>query len=324
MTKTLDYHIIIVTDPATPLNNAYQGGTFYYTEKNMSDESNRIKIPKTFEEQVDILISRELRVEDREKAIKVLSRINYYRLSAYMLTFKIDDKFEGGVTFNEIYDLYEFDKRLRNMIIGILETIEIAFRTEISYLIAHKYGAIGHMDAANFVNPKYHGDMVQEMDAQINRSNEIFIQHHIREYRGVFPVWVSIEVVSLNLLSKMYSNLKNEDKSKIAKANYGVPYVYIRNWLHALTMVRNTCAHYGRLYNKNLTIKFKLDKDTLNKGLINNTIFTAIYIMGKLTKDKIEWRTFVINLKGLIEQYEKVDTSLMGFPINWEELLEKI
>ena len=110
----------------------------------MDNNTIRIKTPTTFEEQVDILISRNLKVEDREKAIEVLSRINYYRLSAYMLTSKTNDEFEDGITFNEIYILYEFDKRLRNMILGVLETIEITFRTEISYLIAHKYGALGH------------------------------------------------------------------------------------------------------------------------------------------------------------------------------------
>ena len=93
----------------------------------MDNNTIRIKTPTTFEEQVDILISRNLMVEDREKAIEVLSRINYYRLSAYMLTFKTNDEFEDGITFNEIYILYEFDKRLRNMIMGVLETIEITF-----------------------------------------------------------------------------------------------------------------------------------------------------------------------------------------------------
>lgn len=80
-------------------------------------------------------------------------------------------------TVEEIYELYEFDKRLRNMIIGILETIEITFRTQISYLIAHKYGAMGHMDVANFVNPEYHESMVKQMNSQIDRSSEIFVQH---------------------------------------------------------------------------------------------------------------------------------------------------
>lgn len=288
-----------------------------------TNETNRIKTPTTFDEQVDILVSRNLIVENREEAIDILGRINYYRLSAYMLTYKTNNKFKDGITFKEIYQLYEFDKTLRNMLIKILETIEITFRTQISYLIAHKYGSLGHMDIKNFINPKYHTNMIKNMDSEINRSNEIFIQHHINEYQGLFPVWVSIEVVSFNLLSKMYSNLKNEDKSIIAKKNYGIPYVYIRNWLHALTMVRNTCAHYGRLYNKKLTIKFKLDKDTRNKGLRNDTVFTAIYIAGKLTKDKKEWRSFVTALKGLIEQYDKTDIDLMGFPVNWEELLEK-
>ena len=89
-------------------------------------------------------------------------------------------------------------------------------------------------------------------------------------------------------------------------------------------MVRNTCAHFGRLYNKSLSIKLKLDKDSINKGLNNDTIFTAIYIMGKLTKDKVEWRTLIANLKGLIEQYDKIGINLMGFPYNWEALLENI
>lgn len=286
-----------------------------------NDEENRIKNPTTFNEQIELLESRNLKVEDKEKALRILSRVNYYRLSAYMLTFKTNDKFEDGITFEKIYELYEFDKRLRNMFMGILETIEITFRTQISYLIAHNYGALGHKDPKNFMNARFHEGMINNMEREIYRSDEIFIQHHIEEYKGVFPVWVSIEVTSLGTLSKMYSNLLNKDKSRISKGIYGVPHIYIRSWLHALTMIRNTCAHYGRLYNKNLTIKFKLDNDALNKGLKNDTVFTAIYIMSKLIKDKKEWRTFVINLKGLIEQYEKVDIKLMGFPDNWENLL---
>ena len=86
----------------------------------MDDKNIRIKTPTTFEEQVDILMSRNLEVEDRQKAIEILSRINYYRLSAYMLTFKANDEFEDGITFDEIYDLYEFDKRLKNIIMFLM------------------------------------------------------------------------------------------------------------------------------------------------------------------------------------------------------------
>lgn len=299
-------------------------GHFIYMVRKMNNENKRIKTPTTYEEQLDILEDRGLRITEKEKAIEILGRVNYYRLSAYMLTFKQGNQFQKGITFNQIYSLYEFDKRLRNMIIGMLETIEIAFRSHISYLIAHEYGTLGHMDAKNFINPNYHMDMLRQMDTEINRSNEIFIHHHKTKYEGIFPVWVSIEVISFTLLSKMYSNLKNKDQSKIAKQHYNIPYVYIRNWLYVLTMIRNNCAHYGRLYNKNLTIKFKLDRPAIKKGLKNDSIFTAIYLMGKLTKDNVEWRTFLANLKGLVEQYEQINISLMGFPSDWEDILMEI
>lgn len=38
----------------------------------------------------------------------------------------------------------------------------------------------------------------------------------------------------------------------------------------------------------------------------------------------MKWRTFVINLKALIEKYEEVDVKLMGFLDNWEDILENI
>ncbi|MCF8023602.1 MAG: hypothetical protein K9L17_13025 [Clostridiales bacterium] len=60
-------------------------------------EESRIKKPTTFAEQVNILKSRNLQIEDEEQAIETLSRINYYRLSAYMLSFKDGNRFHDGV-----------------------------------------------------------------------------------------------------------------------------------------------------------------------------------------------------------------------------------
>ena len=182
-------YIIIITVPTTPLNNAYQGGSFNLLERTMDNEKRereRIKEPKTFQEQVDILKARGLIIEDKDKAREILSQINYYRLSAYTLTYKKDNRFEGGTSFETIYKLYEFDKRLRNMIIGMLETIEVAFRTHIAYLIAHKYGALGYKKKENFIDNQIHEMMMQNLDFEINRSREIFVEHHKYKYDGIF------------------------------------------------------------------------------------------------------------------------------------------
>lgn len=188
-----------------------------------------IKKPTTFQEQVDMLKDRNLQIEDEQQAKEILGRINYYRLSAYMLTYKVDNKFQEGVSFRDIYDLYEFDKKLRNMIMGLLETIEVTFRTHIAYLIAHKYGATGYMNSENFITEKIHAEMMAKLNLEIDRSNELFIKHHKSKYKGVFPVWVAIEVVSFGLLSKMYSNLKNEDKLEIASTYYNISHKYIKS-----------------------------------------------------------------------------------------------
>jgi len=243
-----------------------------------------------------------------------------------MLTYKVDNKFVDGVSFNDIYDLYEFDKKLRNMIIGLLETIEVTFRTHIAYLLAHKYGSIGYMNPKNFVSDKIHKDMIEKINQEIDRSDEIFIEHHKSKYKGVFPIWVVIEVISFGLMSKVYSNLKNEDKFEISSTYYKIPHKYIKSWLHALSTFRNICAHFGRIYNRNLTIRPMLHKQDLANNIKNNTVFSTILIMGKLIKDDSEWGAFVTNLEALIEQYDndKVNIQLMGFPRNWAFLLRTI
>ena len=286
-----------------------------------TEEKVRIKKSTTFSEQVNILESRNLKIEDRDEAIDILSRVNYYRLSAYMLSYKRSNEFQEDVSIRDIYSIYEFDKRFRNLVIGLLESIEIAFRTQIAYTIAHKYGPIGYLDKENFVDEGIHGETINQLLSEIDRSDEIFVRHHKQNYQGVFPVWVAIEVASFGLLSKIYSNLENEDKSRIAKEYYGLPYKYIKSWLYTLSTFRNKRAHYGRTYNKRLTIKPIIHKKDSKKGIENDTVFSVLFIMKKLVKDKAEWDTFVTNLNALVEKYEKVDVTLMGFPENWEDIL---
>ena len=287
------------------------------------DKETRVKRPTTFEDQVNILRSRGLLIEDEEQAMKVLSRINYYRLSAYMLSYQSDNKFRSGVSFDDIYNLYEFDKKLRSMMMGVLETIEIAFRTHIAYLIAHKYGVLGYKERDNFRNGDYHGKMLQSFQREMERSHEVFVQHHKSAYSGVFPVWVAIELATFSTLSKIYSNLKEDDQDEIASSYYSTKGIYVRTWLYALSVVRNICAHHGRLYDRKLKISPRLFRGDSKKGIRNDTAFSALLTSGRLLKGNDEWSHFVTNLSVLIGQYDGVDLSLIGFPANWEEILRR-
>ena len=86
----------------------------------------QLKPPTTYNQQIAKLRSRGCLVTDVPFCEKVLSRINYYRLSAYFLPFrKSDGTYMPGTDFNTIYQIYEFDRNLRNLLFSAIEEVEI-------------------------------------------------------------------------------------------------------------------------------------------------------------------------------------------------------
>lgn len=281
------------------------------------------KPAKTYEEQIQLLKSRGLVVESEDFASEVLSKINYYRLSAYTLTLKKDDRFYEGVTFEQLYSLYEFDRKLRLHLLSILEQIEINFRTTIAYHLSHKYGSTPHHDPLNFEDEFFYKEMIRQLNDELDRSKEPFIAHHKEKYNNIFPIWVLIEVASFTLLSKIYSNLKNEDQAVIAEIFLNkLP--YIRNWLHGLSVFRNVCAHFGRLYGRMDLFDFKIsqkDKESIDS---NKTIFCAIFVMNKLLNSPAIFNPFINDLVRLLDEHKNVELSQIGFPENWIEILQSV
>ncbi|GIO35358.1 hypothetical protein J41TS12_02190 [Paenibacillus antibioticophila] len=234
-----------------------------------------LKPALTFEEQVELLHQRGVIIEDRDQAIRCLKRINYYRFTAYTLSFKTNDKFYTGITFNTILRHYEFDSKLRNLLMEIIEYVEISFRTHIAYLLGHKYGALGYRDPTIFRNEKHHAEFMRDLDKGIAVSRDLFVSHHLNKY-GSFPIWVAVEVLQFSSLSRLFQNLKLEDQRSIARKYYGVHHSEISSWLYSLTVVRNRCAHYNRLFNHPLPIKPKFKTDDQALEIRANQLFAML------------------------------------------------
>ena len=60
---------------------------------------------KTIEEQIEILRSRGLTIDDEAQARDFLLRNNYYRISGYSLTLRKNDIFSKSATFQNIIDI---------------------------------------------------------------------------------------------------------------------------------------------------------------------------------------------------------------------------
>lgn len=285
-----------------------------------------VKPFKTFEEQIEILINRGLIINDHEYAKYILSNINYYRFTAYLLSYKNNDNtYIEGITFENIYSLYNFDRELRALLIDILSSIEISFRTYISYTLAIKHDPLGYMDGNNFINKEYHNSFLLNLEKEkIGNSNKLFIKHHNEKYNGKLPIWVATEIMSFGMLSKLYSNMIPEDTTYIKNNFCDVNPKLVGPWLQSLTIIRNQCAHYGRIYNTVFPV-IKIKKQDKKEYKINNKrIFAYILAMNHLLVNRKMWNDFFIKLQGLINKYDDiVDLNLIGFPDNWSEILSK-
>jgi abortive infection bacteriophage resistance protein len=287
---------------------------------------------KTISEQVELLRERGLIINNEEYAFDILSHVNYYRLSGYTLTLRKNDVFYSDVTLESVMQLYNFDTELRVALLYLLEYIEVSFRTHLGYHHSQTYSPLGYKSKDNFHDEKRHEKFISEIERFIkeNEKNEIFITHHNNKYEGDFPFWVIVELTSFGCLSKAFKNLKESDKKTISSNYYEpIPHDYIENWLHGLVILRNICAHRGRLYNRYISFAprlspkdkklFKNNNLDLNKNV--KQVFSYIYIMKKLIKNEMVMKNFMDRLNHLISKYPFVKLVNYGFPENWQSLI---
>lgn len=218
------------------------------------------KQPLSYAEQVDLLVSRGLIVANRTEAETFLSRVNYYRLSAYRQPFeKGPHQFLQGTTFEQLSSLYEFDRKLRGLILEAIEPVEIATRTAVVYRLTHRLGAFAHSNPGNFRSKFDHGRWMTDVLGETERSKETFIEHFKTTYSEYpqLPMWAAVEILSFGSLSKLYGGLQNEDQRAIAGI-FGQHHRVFGSWLHTLVYIRNICAHHARLWNRELAIAPKL------------------------------------------------------------------
>lgn len=285
----------------------------------------------TFENQIQKLMDRGLEIKNIEVAEKKLQKINYYRLSVYWKRFLNDSgKFQENSKFSEIIDLYEFDKNLKVLFMKYIEDIEIAFRSHISYQLAHKYGKYAYLESNNFSDGSHYEKFKNKLDGEIERSKsqETFIKHHMEEYNDPMPIWKSVEVLSFSTLSMLYKNLMREDKEEIAKKFYKISKnPAIDQWLHTLTVVRNISAHHGRLWNKEIKPPVRRTDAKIWKTLPNgkNDSFYAVLIVFKYLLEKEKFIQLIEELQNLLETKKNLEflEKDLGLPEDWGKILTK-
>lgn len=263
------------------------------------------KKPLSIKQQVAKLKSRGLIIDDESLAEGYLSNISYYRLRAYTFPFQnnvdkeADHKFiRKSIRFKDIIDLYCFDRRLRCLIFNALEKIEVAVRTKIIQIYSESTDdSHWYEDEVLFNDDIYYlrkrneetglietikeykyNILEEEILREVDRSNEDFIEHYKSTYftPKTPPAWMALEVISFGTLSRLYELLLKDDNKKDVAKQFGLKKIDImENWLHALSILRNCCAHHSRIWNRRFTVRILLPYNTVSPFIDRVTIPTV-------------------------------------------------
>lgn len=277
-----------------------------------------------YSEQVELLESRNLSVLDYEFAVKKLKNLNYYRLTPYFYNFfERKDYFKAGSSFEDIVNLYNFDKDLRSILFSNIESIEIYIRAKSAFAISKLKGAFGYLDEASF-NAKYHHkytELLSNINREVTRSKEVFVKKYISEI-GYLPVWAMVEVISMGSLSMLYSYLTDDIRKEIS-GELKIPTFVLQSWLHTLTYIRNICAHHSRLWNKDLAIEPVVPRKNKKFNQISNKrLFFILAIINDLN-NKIDSNSNSLpkDINILLDKYLNINIKAMGFHNNWKTIL---
>jgi len=294
----------------------------------MQNNIQPLKQPLDYPKQIEHLrLKHSLVIEDEADAIEILSKVNYYRLSAYGIGLRENnnpEKFLPGISLNHIYRIYQFDEQFRRILSSGIEPIEIELRTKIAHHIALNYGAEGYVDSKNFIvktnrfNQNLHQVFIKKFRDEVRRQSSLpSVKHHNKKYGGHFPIWVAVELFSFGMLSTLYSLMLAKDQKAVAE-QFNTFDKALKSWILSLVEVRNRCAHYGRIYNMPLQQTPFLYRNHVKYR--SNKIFPVFLVLRRLMKQD-EWAILKQQLSVLFSKYPEVQLSFIGFPNNWEIIL---
>ncbi|MDV6271579.1 Abi family protein [Rhodococcus globerulus] len=287
--------------------------------------------------------------------------IGYYRLSGYWYPHRIrrqlagsapviEDHFTPGTSFEQVLDLYEFDRKLKLLVLDAIERIEVAMRLRVGHTLGRR-GAFAHTDPNALSTeivavsdpsqpPAYagwlesaHAKWLRKVQQDQNRSKEEFAKHFTRKYGGPLPVWVVTEILDFGGLSRLYEGLKQRDRDDIAASfglrdNSGAGHgAALASWMKNLNYIRNTCAHHSRLWNRNIDVQLSYRHLTAIPELRHaasptsaKRVYASLAVLAYLMDQVCPGSTWTADITGHIQSglvaMNRSDTE-MGCPPGW-------
>ena len=273
-------------------------------------------------------------ITSQDEAEIALTTVGYYRLKGYSFH-RIDrttQKYIAGTNFSDLLMLYHFDSELSHLVFSYLSQIEIAFRSRLVNALQTTQDALILHDPSIFKDKHLYWKNQCTIASEISRSKDVFIKHNFTNHEGAVPLWASVEVMSFGTISKIMKNMKTRNNSafaaliqhykfKNANSNEINPSQdMFSSWVQSVSVMRNICAHNGRIYNRDISTRPQLiSSDVIVPQPPHNGLYQIMLSMKYLRPTKESWADFVCKFKQLLSRYDGAyDISKLNFPPDWE------
>ena len=157
----------------------------------------------------------------------------------------------------------------------------------------------------------------------------------------IFSISATIGFVHTLILSRLFQSLKLDNRKEYITEQFGLKKVAIlENWLHAISNLRNCCAHHSRVWNRRFMVSVTLPYNTyypfMDKTTIGYYPFMDKTTIGQIRTNKLfavlscvayildiisPGSDFKKNIKELLKSdCRLLDLKDMGFPKYWQSL----
>ena len=246
----------------------------------------------TLQEQIENLKSKGLIVENNSFYRNLLFDNNYYNIiNGFKCPFLEDgtrpNVFKKGTKFEEIYSLYLFDRKIRNLVLEYSLIVENSFKTKVAHVFAREYGENEYLNCLNYKYSTVKEKMktitlVNSISIAINRNNKHPIyKHYIDDKKTMIPIWALVSLLDFGTIREAYENLKDNNQFEIA-GYYKLNVKMFISFISTLNMFRNVCAHDNRLMQYRITNeKFAISDTKIHSELKISKNDNGNYCCGK-------------------------------------------
>lgn len=282
---------------------------------------------KSNEELLYCLISKGVIVKNKKKTLEKFERYTYYSIiNTYKEVFKVDDKYIDGVTFDEIFALYEFDKNLSAVFLKYALEIEMIIKSLIVNTIIGRYGVKNYLNKNCFdstANINAIDDLLYHIEEDIKKNyNKHPAITHYKDKYDFIPPFVLVKIMTMGQISRYYGLLKQDDRQNVSKY-FKLSDKMLKQILINLTLCRNNSAHNDRFFtfHSKFFISFNIVDKTYKTNDRSTNLYMLIRCMGLLLDDK-KYKQFTKQVNTEIKKLEKklkvisIENilNIMGFP----------